>query len=67
MRVNKQGRFLEGFSFVSGGDGTQVHFHHGWCSREESGLEGSGEPQTGTVAPQLLRFSSWLMNLSRDG
>lgn len=52
---------------MSGGDGTQVHFHHGWCSREESGLEGSGEPQTGTVAPQLLRFSSWLMNLSRDG
>ena len=66
MRVNEWGRFLEGFSVVIGGDGTKVSFHHGWCSGE-GGLEGFGEPQNRTVAPQLLRFSSWLMNLSSDG
>lgn len=31
-------------------------------------LEGFGETQNRTAAPQLLHFSSWLMNLSRrDG
>jgi len=65
--VHRLGGFLEGFSFASGGVSTKVCCHHGWCSGEEGGLEGFGEPWHRTATPQLPPSSSWGMHLGGDG